>query len=272
MSTARVLALSDWEAVESVMMTPPRNVPLQSEGFSGELPKPEVCARFLNARKHNVEAAVKQYLDMLTWRKEHVPADILGPDDGEPIYQALCPHANHKYDMEGRPIFLEKTGMIDLPKLLKHRTPEQIIVRHIRQQEVAMQRMREESERRGAVVDKQVIILDLKGLSLLPNQTGISLFKETIRIDSSYYPETLGHFYIINAPWIFMPLWALIKPWLDPVTRDKFTVLGGSYQAALLKHIDPASLPVEYGGTCACPGGCIPDLIPLPVDETKGKK
>ena len=59
-----------------------------------------------------------------------------------------------------------------------------------------------------------------------------------------------------------MPLWAMVRPWLDPVTKEKFFVLGGSYQSALLEKIDPDQLPVEYGGTCQCEGGCLPAARP----------
>jgi dihydropteroate synthase len=44
-------------------------------------------------------------------------------------------------------------------------------------------RMQEESKRRGELIEQQVVILDLKGLSMAPNSTGVSVFKETIRID-----------------------------------------------------------------------------------------
>ena len=62
---------------------------------------------------------------------------------------------------------------------------------------------------------------------------------------------------------IFTPLWAIIRPWLDPVTRDKFRVLGSNYQSELLEVIDAENLPVEYGGTCKCEGGCVWPLKPL---------
>lgn len=42
----------------------------------------------------------------------------------------------------------------------------------------------------------------------------------------AFFPETLGHCFLINAPWIFHPLWAIVKPWLDSHTRSKFHVLG----------------------------------------------
>jgi hypothetical protein len=44
-------------------------------------------------------------------------------------YQALCPHRNHNFDKRGRPIYIEKTGLISLPKLLKELPPEKLIRR-----------------------------------------------------------------------------------------------------------------------------------------------
>jgi hypothetical protein len=55
--------------------------------------------------------------------------------------------------------------------------------------------------------------------------------------------------FIINAPWIFKPLWAMIKPWLDPNTVNKIRVFGyNDYQEELKKVIDEDQIPKEYGG------------------------
>jgi hypothetical protein len=56
---------------------------------------------------------------------------------------------------------------------------------------------------------------------------------------------------------LFQPLWAIIKPWLDPVTKDKFFVLGSNYQSTLLQYIDADQLPPQFGGSCQCQGGCV---------------
>ena len=41
----------------------------------------------------------------------------------------------------------------------------------------------------------------------------------------------------------------MVKPWLDPVTKDKFNLYGGSgYQEELLKIIDAEKLPTMFGG------------------------
>ena len=59
---------------------------------------------------------------------------ILEEDENEHIYRGICPHANHGFDKSGNPIYLEGTGNIDLPKLLKYLTPDLLVRRHIRQQ------------------------------------------------------------------------------------------------------------------------------------------
>jgi hypothetical protein len=43
--------------------------------------------------------------------------------------------------------------------------------------------------------------------------------------------------FLINAPWIFKPLFAMMKPWVDTVTIQKFHVCynEGGASAELLK-------------------------------------
>ena len=96
---------------------------------------------------------------------------------------------------------------------------------------------------------------------------------ETASIGQNRYPECMGKFYIINAPWTFSAVWAIIKPWLDEVTVAKIDILGPSYKDALLKQIDKENLPGVLGGECDCPGGCsLSDAGPWNLgDEPKGK-
>lgn len=75
-------------------------------------------------------------------------------------------------------------------------------------------------------------------------------------IGQNRYPETMGKFYIINAPWAFSAVWVVVRPWLDEVTVAKIEILGGGYKEALLSQIPKENLPTEFGGTCECRGGC----------------
>ena len=70
-----------------------------------------------------------------------------------------------------------------------------------------------------------------------------------MQIDGKYYPETMAKHFIINAPWIFTGVWAMIKPWLDPVTAGKIKVIGSNYQDTLFEVVHPNQIPKEFGGT-----------------------
>ena len=75
-------------------------------------------------------------------------------------------------------------------------------------------------------------------------------------IGQDRYPESMGKFYIINAPYLFSTVWAFIKPWLDEVTVSKIDILGKDYRGKLLEQIPAENLPKDLGGTCVCEGGC----------------
>lgn len=58
------------------------------------------------------------------------------------------------------------------------------------------------------------------------------------QITQDNYPESLGQLRIVNAPWVFTGVWAIIKVWLDEKTRNKISLVGGNYKEELLKYID----------------------------------
>ena len=148
-------------------------------------------------------------------------------------------------------MYLERTGATAavLRELLGAVASQRVLDRHVRQQELAMARCEEATALLGAPVTKQLVVMDLAGLSLWPHAEGFELLRKCVEIDGAHYPETLGTHYIINAPLIFTGMWKVIKKWLDPKTAAKFEVHGTDYRAALLKAIHPSQLPVEYGGT-----------------------
>lgn len=65
--------------------------------------------------------------------------------------------------------------------------------------------------------------------------------------------------YIVNAPFIFTAIWAIVKGFIDEKTRKKINIMGGSYKKTLLKAVDPENLPIWLGGECTCEetGGCL---------------
>jgi CRAL/TRIO domain len=100
--------------------------------------------------------------------------------------------------------------------------------------------------------------LDLDGVSLTNFYRVKDYVSAASSIGQNRYPETMGKFYIINAPWAFAAVWGVIRPWLDEVTVAKIAILGSGYKEVLLQQIPEENLPREFGGICECgtPGGC----------------
>lgn len=135
------------------------------------------------------------------------------------------------------------------PEVKKRLTEDAIFVRHIRQQEVMIRRLKNASARHGRPIEKQVIVMDMKNVAMSLDFMALRVFKRTVVIDEACYPERLETLFMINAPFTFSVLWAMIKPWIDPVTVAKFKILGSNYQSELKAHIAEDQIPVEYGGT-----------------------
>lgn len=131
----------------------------------------------------------------------------------------------------------------------KHLTEDQMVIRHVRQQEMMVNRLKQSSVRHGRQIEQQVIIMDMDHLSYTLDLTALATFRRTLAIDEAFYPERLKTLIMINVPWFFAGMWAVIRPWVDPVTAAKFQILGRSYHSKLKELFHDDDIPVEYGGT-----------------------
>ena len=62
----------------------------------------------------------------------------------------------------------------------------------------------------GRTVDKEVVMLDVGGLSLGLLKV-MPLFKVVNAIGSSYFPERTINILVLNAPRVFQQLWAIVR-------------------------------------------------------------
>ena len=127
----------------------------------------------------------------------------------------------------------------------------------------------------GHPVETSCTILDLKGVSLSNFFQVKDYVMQAASIGQNRYPECMGKFYIVNAPWSFSMVWTAVKPWLDEVTTAKIHIGSGDQKEILFMQIDEENLPEELGGICKCEGegGCsMRDAGPWnPENEPKGK-
>jgi len=216
--------------------------------------------RFLRARKFNVDKAKEMLLNCEQWRKDFGVDDLVENFDFKEKEQVdkYYPQYYHKMDKDGRPVYIERLGQLDIKNLYAVTTPERQIQRLVFEYEKFLtERLPACSSARGHPVETSCTILDLGGVSITNFYRVSDYVRHAASIGQDRYPETMGKFYIVNAPWTFTAVWAIVKPWLDEVTVSKIQILGSSeYKAELLKQIPAENLPKEFGGACTCGGGC----------------
>jgi hypothetical protein len=148
-------------------------------------------------------------------------------------------------------------GKVDLTAMNKITTQDRMLQNLVCEYEkVADPRLPACSRKAGHLLETCCTIMDLKGVGISKASSAYGYVQAASNISQNYYPERLGKLYVINAPWGFSGVFGLIKRWLDPVTVDKIHILGSGYKSELLAQVPAENLPVEFGGTCQCEGGC----------------
>ncbi|CCM03233.1 uncharacterized protein FIBRA_05358 [Fibroporia radiculosa] len=215
--------------------------------------------RFLRARKFDVAKAKAMIVSFEQWRKDFGVDDLVKNFDFKEKAEVdkYYPQYYHKIDKDGRPVYVERLGKLDIPKLYAITTQERQLQRLVYEYEKNVnERLPACSKAVGHPVETSCTILDLQGVSISNFYRVKDYVMSAAAIGQDRYPESMGKFYIINAPWAFSTVWAFIKPWLDEVTVSKIDIIGSGYKDKLLAQIPPENLPKEFGGKCVCPGGC----------------
>ncbi|KAJ3072206.1 cytosolic factor, phosphatidylinositol/phosphatidylcholine transfer protein [Podochytrium sp. JEL0797] len=215
--------------------------------------------RFLKARNNHPEKALKMFLAWQEWRAT-AKVDEIVQSFSFPEHDALSiiyPRFYHKTDTRGRPIYIHQHNHLDATQLFNVTTPERLVTHAIREAEKMEQyRLPACSLAAGHPVEQITLILDCKGYPFFQFHKIMPIVTQITQISSDYHPETLGTVWIINAPFGFGAVWWCLSAVIAKETADKFQILGRNYEGTLLQHVEAENLPVGYGGTCECVGGC----------------
>lgn len=223
---------------------------LKKSGYTERLDD-STLLRFLRARKFDINLSKKMFEDCEKWRTEFGTNTILDDFhyDEKPLVAKFYPQYYHKTDIDGRPVYIEELGMVNLHEMLKITTQERMLKNLVWEYEAFVKyRLPASSRAVNHLVETSCTIMDLKGISVSAAYNVISYVKEASVIGQYYYPERMGKFYLINAPFGFSTAFRLFKPFLDPVTVSKISILGSSYKKELLKQIPAENLPKKFGG------------------------
>ncbi|KJX97767.1 sec14 cytosolic factor like protein [Zymoseptoria brevis] len=234
---------------------------LEQEGYSKRLDTLTLL-RYLRARKFDVNLSKQMWIDSEKWRSEFgggVDELVKTFDYQEkPQVFAYYPQYYHKTDKDGRPVYIEQLGKVDLEKLRTITTDDRMLQNLVVEYEkLADPRLPACSRKSGQLLETCCSIFDLKGVGLSKASQVYGYVQRASAISQNHYPERLGKFYIINAPWGFSGVFSMVKRFLDPVTVAKIHVLGSGFQKELLGQVPKENLPSEFGGDCKCPGGCM---------------
>ncbi len=70
-----------------------------------------------------------------------------------------------------------------------------------------------------------VVDLDGMGMSLLGGKTR-HFMQRLFDVGGHFFPESIWKIYVVNAPFLFRSMWAMVKPWIHPITVAKVNITG----------------------------------------------
>jgi hypothetical protein len=201
------------------------------------------------------------FTNFLKWRKENKVDEIESFQFNEENQLKVCyPHGMHKTDKQGRPIYIEILGELNLEEMYKVTTSERLSQFQTKNYERLLKKIYPAcSKASDSYISQTFMIIDLKKLSSrLLSKKFYNFLKTTTYSSQNYYPEMLGQLFIVNTGLLFKAAWSVCKAFLDEKTRKKIVTVGSDYKKKLLEHVDAANLPQFLGGDCNCqPLGCM---------------
>lgn len=210
-----------------------------------------LIVRYIRARMGDVAKAVEMLKSTLEWREAFGTDKAFSwtfPHMDE--FKSVYPAGYHKFDRLGRPIYIERVGCINVNRVEELMDIEELTRLHVQAMEFARCSIfPAASDRCGQPIDQQITIIDLAGLSM--KQVTPAVFKMLsviAEIDQNHYPELLSRMLIVNAPWSFSAVWAIVKPFLHRRTQKKIEIISKRTNEILLDLIDEDSLPDFLGG------------------------
>jgi hypothetical protein len=193
-----------------------------------------MCTRWLKARKFNVCKSIEMVRQHINWREQEAIENYCLDMCKNVLDMEACCYMGE--DRIGRPTFL-----IAPSKHIPHSLPiDQIQIMMVLVLEIAIRNMKPEA-------DHFIAVFDYDGWSLRSVDKQIDNL--LVSVGQNNYPERLAEAILIQPPWYFSTVWAVVKLFLDDATKGKVTFLKKDVNQEMLKRFAPDQLPARFGGT-----------------------
>jgi len=188
--------------------------------------------RFYRGRKGDEDDAYKALLRHVQWRNENDVNNI--HNDVHKFQKEMDAKkvVAEGYDTSGRPaVFIYTKNHNKNDRNLEHL--QMLIIYTV---ECVLKKASPDEER-------ILICFDLTGFKL--SNMDYDMVTMIIRTMEFNYPETLNNSLIINAPFMFYACWAVIQPWLDPVTASKVSFVSADKLHEIITFETPDRLRLD---------------------------
>lgn len=204
------------------------------DGEFSKLP-PGKIIRFLRARKLDEDQFKEMLRNHVTWTNKVQPYNLLLDDVNKSAVDSGCWRYLGESD-EGCPILEVRLSLW---------RPDQYT---LDEYEVYVAFFCSMSERMMKKSSQFVVIFDMAGWAFW-HATYLNYIKGLVDIAQNQLPDRLRKVLLINTPFIFRATWAIIRPWLDPLTAAKVEFVVDEKEEVLKTlSINQKLLPIRYGG------------------------
>jgi len=249
--------------------------------------------RFLRARNNKIEAAEKMFRVAMQWRCEYDPRNLhkvytipnwLLQYAGSPGFIKMLDQKEDERldwyfrDKNGNLAVYFRSGPVNWKMIYKKlgRDGEQLFRAGVFVIETVMQDL-DRHYIKSNISSQITIIFDLKDFQMsnqVPVSQALSLAKRYLGKLLDCYPEFLSRVLVINAPWLFLSIWNLFKPFFPKeLVENKIKIFGSTgVNDQILKLMPSTQVPESYGGELSDNGDPflyhrIPPLGPFMEDK-----
>jgi len=224
------------------------------EGWDDKLGMPHHPAfvRFLNGEQGNMQEALRRWQVTCEWRAENAVDQLL--DSPHRLFFLIKAHYPHYFlgrSKYGHVVYMERVGGVNMSALRRGGAKLRDMIHHYIYSAEFQWTILEPTE-----YGRSLTILDAAGIGFFDFAGDTMEFiKKATNVVQEHYPERGFMVFVINVPYWFTSVWAIVKTWVNPRTLNKIRILGKDYQQELFKFVDPSVIPMEMGGTGKVPLG-----------------